>query len=129
MSQLYEVQLEKDQHIEEFVNRILASLTMVHHQEELWDRSLLEKISNVEKSVTFLVEKYNLFVSESDQLKGCLNEVGLDYHKIDEIGTFVMARDKILELRRKEENMYQNLCNLEDENRKLVDQLEKEINY
>ncbi|KAI3467641.1 hypothetical protein Pfo_024304 [Paulownia fortunei] len=126
LSQLYEVQLEKDKHIEEIANRILASLSMMHNQEELLDVSLTEKISNVEKSITFLVEKYNLFISESDQLRGCLNEVGLDLNMIDEIGTFAMARDKILELRRKEENLYQSLSNLEDENRKLVEQLEKQ---
>ncbi|PIN09530.1 E3 ubiquitin ligase involved in syntaxin degradation [Handroanthus impetiginosus] len=126
LSQLYEVQLEKDRHIEEFVNRILASVSMIHHQEELVDGSLTEKISNIEKSVTQLVEKYNVFISESDQLRGCLNEVGLDIDMIDEIGLFVMARGKILELRRKEENMYQNLSNLEDENRKLVEELEKQ---
>ncbi|KAK6160340.1 hypothetical protein DH2020_003721 [Rehmannia glutinosa] len=125
-SQLYELQLEKDQHIEEIVNRILASVSMVHNQEELLDGSLTEKISIVEKSVTFLVEKYNLFISENDQLKECLNEVGLDLNMIDENGAFVMARDKIHELRRKEDNLNQSLSNLEDENRKLVEQLEKQ---
>lgn len=126
LSQLYEAQFGTDQHIEETANRILASLTMVHHQEELWDRSLIEKISNIEKSVTFVVEKYNNFISESDQLKGCLNEVGLDLDKIEEIGTFALARDKVLELRRKEEDMYHKLCSLKDENRNLVEQLEKQ---
>lgn len=126
LSRLYEAQFGTDQHIDETANRILASLTMVHHQEELWDRSLIEKIFNIEKSVTFVVEKYNNFISESDQLKGCLNEVGLDLDKIEEIGTFALARDKILELRRKEEDMYQKLGNLEDENRNLAEQLEKQ---
>ncbi|KAL3649842.1 hypothetical protein CASFOL_006245 [Castilleja foliolosa] len=124
--QLYELQLEKDQHIEESTNRTLASLFMVHNHEELLDGSLEEKISNVEKSVTFLVEKYNHFISESDQLKECLNEAGLNLNTIDKNGAFVMARDIILELRRKEENLYQSLSNLEDENRKLVEQLEKQ---
>ncbi|KAH6797810.1 hypothetical protein C2S52_022364 [Perilla frutescens var. hirtella] len=115
-----------DQHIEETANRILASLTRVHHQEEPWDRSLVEKISNIEKSITFVVEKCNNFVSESYQLKGCLNEVGLDLDKIDEIGTFALARYKILELRRKEEDMDQKISNLEVENRNLVEQLAKQ---
>ncbi|GFP96073.1 hypothetical protein PHJA_001751400 [Phtheirospermum japonicum] len=99
---------------------------MVHNHEELLDGSLEEKISNVEKSVTFLVEKYNHFISESDQLKGCLNEVGMDLNTIDENGAFITARDKILELRRNEENLYQSLSNSEDENRNLVEQLEKQ---
>ncbi|KAL8535228.1 hypothetical protein ACS0TY_011015 [Phlomoides rotata] len=126
LSQLYEVQLEKDQHIEEITNRILASLTTVHHQEELWDGSLTEKISNIDKSVTFLVERYNLFVSESGQLKECLNEAGLDLDKIDEVGTFLMARDRILEHRRKEDDTYKKLSSLEDENKKLVEEFEKQ---
>ncbi|KAL0364262.1 UNVERIFIED_CONTAM: hypothetical protein Sangu_0523800 [Sesamum angustifolium] len=125
LSQLYELQLEKDGHIEEIANRISASLSMLHHQEEPFDGSLTEKINNIEKSLTFLVEKYKLFVSESDQLRGCLNEVGLDV-KLDEIGTFSVARDKMLELKRKEENLSQNIINLESENLKLVEELEKQ---
>ncbi|KAL0421494.1 UNVERIFIED_CONTAM: hypothetical protein Slati_3172300 [Sesamum latifolium] len=125
LSQLYELQLQKDGHIEEIANRISASLSMLHHQQEPFDGSLTEKIINIEKSLTFLVEKYNLFVSESDQLRGCLNEVGLDV-MLDEIGTFSVARDKMLELKRKEENLSQNLINLESENLKLVEELEKQ---
>lgn len=126
LSQLYEVQLEKDQQIEEITNRILASLTTLHHQEELWDGSLTEKISNIEKSVMFLVDGYNAFVSESGQLKECLNEAGLDLNKIDEVGTFLIARDRILEFRRKEEATYQNLSSLEDKNRRLVEESDKQ---
>ncbi|KAL0336034.1 UNVERIFIED_CONTAM: hypothetical protein Sradi_4815300 [Sesamum radiatum] len=117
--------LEKDGHIEEIANRISASLSILHHQEEPFDGSLTEKINNIEKSLTFLVEKYKLFVSESDQLRGCLNEVGLDV-KLDEIGTFSVARDKMLGLKRKEENLSQNIINLESENLKLVEELEKQ---
>ncbi|KAL7093851.1 hypothetical protein ACP275_11G064900 [Erythranthe tilingii] len=126
MSRQIEVLLEKDQQIEEIVNRILASVSLMHHEGDLLDGSLTEKISSIEKSVTFLVEKCNLFVSESDQLRGFLNEVGLDFDTIDGKGTFVAARDKILDIRSKEENLYQNLSNLEDENRKLIEQLEQQ---
>ncbi|KAL0385422.1 UNVERIFIED_CONTAM: hypothetical protein Sradi_2936500 [Sesamum radiatum] len=125
LSQLYELQLQKDGHIEEIANRISASLSMLHHQQEPFDGSLTEKIINIEKSLTFLVEKYNLFVSESNQLRGCLNEVGLDV-MLDEIGTFSVARDKMLDLKRKEENLSQNLINLESENLKLVEELDKQ---
>ncbi|KAL1565244.1 sporulation-specific protein 15-like isoform X1 [Salvia divinorum] len=126
MSQLYEAQLETDRHIEETANRILSSLPMVDHHDQLWDRSLIEKVYSIEKSVAFVVEKYSILVSGSDQLKGCLNEVGLDFNKVDEIGTFALAHDKILELRRNEEDMHQKLSNLENENRNLVEQLEKQ---
>ncbi|KAG6426749.1 hypothetical protein SASPL_110982 [Salvia splendens] len=126
MSQLYEAQLETDRHIEESANRILSSLPTVDHHDELWNRPLIEKIYNIENSLSFLVEKYNILVYGGDQLKGCLNEVGLDFNNIDEIGTFALASDKILELRRKGEDMYLKLRNLENENRSLVEQLEKQ---
>lgn len=126
LSQLYEAGLETDQHIEETANRILSSLTMVHYQDELWDRSLVEKISSIEQSVTFVVEKFKILVSGSDHLKGSLYEVGFDVDKIDEIGSFALARDTIFELRRREEDMYQKLSTLQDENRNLVEQLEKQ---
>lgn len=45
---------------------------------------------------------------------------------MDEVETFVVAHDKILELRRNEENLFQNVRYLEDENRKLREQLEKD---
>ncbi|XP_042063648.1 myosin-11-like [Salvia splendens] len=120
------VQLETDRHIEETANRILSSLPMVDHHDQLWDRSLIEKVYSIEKSVAFVVEKYSILVSGSDQLKGCLNEVGLDFNNIDEIGTFSLAHDKILELRRNEEDMHQKLSNLENENRNLGELLEKQ---
>lgn len=126
LSQLYEALLETDRHIEETANRILSSLTIVDYQDELWNRSLIEKISTIEKSVTFVIEKYNVLLSGSDHLKGCLNEAGLDFNKVDEIGTFALAHDKILELRRNEQDMYQKFSILEDENRNLVEQLEKQ---
>ncbi|GER25368.1 TGN-localized SYP41-interacting protein [Striga asiatica] len=122
-SQLYELQLEKDQQIEEITNRMLSLLTMVGYQEELLDGSLAEKIYRVEMSLNFLVEKHNRFVSESDQLKCCLKEIGLDFSTIDEIGALIMARDKIFELRRNEE---ERLRNLGDENGNVVEQLEKQ---
>lgn len=126
LSESYEAQLEKDQQIEEVVNRILDSLPSMNHQADLLDVSLTEKIFKIEKSVTLLVEKYNLFVSESDLLFECLNEVGSDSDMIADIGTFVPARDKILEFRRNEESLNQKLSNLEDENRKLVEQVENQ---
>ncbi|XP_073315775.1 trans-Golgi network-localized SYP41-interacting protein 1-like isoform X2 [Primulina huaijiensis] len=115
-----------DQHIEEIVNRTLSSLSLTLHRDELLEGALEEKISNVEKSVLFLVEKYNFFLSETDQLRACLTAVGSDINTMDEIETFVIAHDKIFELRSKEENLLQNLSYLDGENRKLLEQLEKQ---
>ncbi|KAL3835637.1 hypothetical protein ACJIZ3_010373 [Penstemon smallii] len=118
--------LDEAQLIDEVVSRTLAFLSITLHQEDSLDVSLAEKISNVEKSVTFLVEKYNNFLSETDQLKGCLTELGLDINTLDEVGTLTIARDRFLELRMKEDNLYQNLSHLEDENRKLLEEVEKQ---
>ncbi|KZV44422.1 CAP-Gly domain-containing linker protein 1 [Dorcoceras hygrometricum] len=115
-----------DQHIEEIVDRVLSSLSLTLHQDELLEGAVEEKLSNVEKSVMFLVEKYNFFRSETDQLRSCLTAVGSDINTMDEIETFVIAHDKILELRSKEENLLQNLSYLDSENRKLLEQLEKQ---
>ncbi|XP_073129881.1 trans-Golgi network-localized SYP41-interacting protein 1 isoform X1 [Henckelia pumila] len=124
--QLNESGNANDQHIEEIVNRILSSLSLTLHRDELLEGALEEKISNVEKSVLFLVEKYNFFLSETDQLRACLTAVGSDINTMDEIETFVIAHDKILELGSKEENLLQNLSYLDGENRKLLEQLEKQ---
>lgn len=51
--QLNESGNANDQHIEEIVNRILSSLSLTFHQDELLEGALEEKISNVEKSVFF----------------------------------------------------------------------------
>lgn len=120
LSQLHEVQ-----YIEEIVNKILAELYMMHQQDEFCG-SLMEKISDIEKYLTVLVERYNSFVSEGDRLRGVMNEVGLEVNMIDEIGTFALARDMIVELGRKEQYLDHHLSNLGDENRKLIEQLEKQ---
>lgn len=124
-SQLHEAEPEKDMNIEETVNRILSFLSTTLQQEELLEGAIAEKISSVEKSVTFLVQKHNFFLSEMDQLRSCLTAVGSNNSMMDEVETFVVAHDKILELRRNEENLFQNVRYLEDENRILHEQLEK----
>ncbi|XP_051116162.1 trans-Golgi network-localized SYP41-interacting protein 1 isoform X2 [Andrographis paniculata] len=121
LSQWYEVQYS-----EEIVNRILAMFNMMHRQDDQLDGSLTEKISKIEYFVTVLAEKYNNFLSESYQLREAMNEVGLEFRLTDEIETFSLARDKILELGRKEQNLHHELSSLEDENRKLTEQLEKQ---
>ncbi|KAL2547157.1 hypothetical protein Fot_16390 [Forsythia ovata] len=125
LSKSYEAQLEKDRLIEEITNRIIASLSVTVHEQESLDVSLEGKISQVEKNITHLIEKNNIFISEIDHLRVCLTEVVPDLNVPDEIGVFVNARDKLLELKEKGENFYQNLSHLEDENRKLVEQLDE----
>lgn len=79
-SQLHEAELEKDMNIEETVNRILSFLSTTLQQEALLEGAIQEKLSSVEKSVTFLVGK-------------CLTAVGSNNSMMDEVETFVVAHD------------------------------------
>ncbi|KAK9276127.1 hypothetical protein L1049_005658 [Liquidambar formosana] len=122
-----EVQFEKGQHIDSVINRMLDSLAAVVHQEELLDDSVAGKISHIEKSTSLLIENYNLFLSEIDQLRQCLIDAGSGLRVQEEFGmVFVAARDEFIELRRKEADFVGKLSHLEDKNKKLVEQLEKE---
>ncbi|KAL7261253.1 hypothetical protein ACSBR1_006819 [Camellia fascicularis] len=117
---------DEHQSIEAITNRVVASLAMVANEEELLDDSITGKISLVEKNTSLLVEKYNNFLSEIDLLRQCLTEVRSDFSVQDEFGTtFVAARDALLELKRKEVDLAEKIIYLEDENKKLVEQLDK----
>ncbi|CAI9779378.1 unnamed protein product [Fraxinus pennsylvanica] len=72
------------------------------------------------------VADYNSFLSEANQLRGCLAEIISDINVQDEIEIIVIARNKLLELKRNEEYLYQNLMNLKVENRKLVEHIDKQ---
>ncbi|KAL0004423.1 hypothetical protein SO802_011984 [Lithocarpus litseifolius] len=120
-----EVLLEKDRHVEDVANRMLASLASVGYQEESLEDSISGKIIQVEKGNSLLIEKYNQVLSEIDQLRQCLNETGVDIRVQEGHGTIcVAARDELLELKRKEEDLTDKVRHLEDENRKLVEQLD-----
>ena len=120
-----EVSLEKDRHVEDVANRMLASLASVGYQEESLEDSISGKIIQVEKGNSLLIEKYNQILSEIDQLRQCLNETGVDIRVQEGHGTIcVAARDEFLELKRKEEDLIDKVRHLEDENRKLVEQLD-----
>ncbi|XP_050276389.1 trans-Golgi network-localized SYP41-interacting protein 1 [Quercus robur] len=120
-----EVSLEKDRHVEDVANRMLASLASVGYQEESLEDSISGKIIQVEKGNSLLIEKYNQILSEIDRLRQCLNETGVDIRVQEGHGTIcVAARDELLELKRKEEDLTDKVRHLEDENRKLVEQLD-----
>ncbi|KAK7842504.1 hypothetical protein CFP56_013697 [Quercus suber] len=120
-----EVSLEKDRHVEDVANRMLASLASVGYLEESLEDSISGKIIQVEKGNSLLIEKYNQILSEIDQLRQCLNETGVDIRVQEGHRTIcVAARDELLELKRKEEDLIDEVRHLEDENRKLVEQLD-----
>lgn len=121
-----EVQLERDRMIQEIATRILASLPVTVCQEGgFLDDSVGEKFSRIESSITLLIEKYNRFLSGIDKLKLCLSDITTDTYMEDEVGIFLSAHDKLLELKRKEVDLEEKLSHFENENTKLVEQLDK----
>ncbi|VFQ87664.1 unnamed protein product [Cuscuta campestris] len=122
---MHEVQNEAEQQLGEMANAILASLAMVVCQEEgLPEESVVGKLFQVQKTVTVLVEKYDFFLSQIDQLRCGLAEVVPDISAYNEMGILVAARDKIIELKAAE-NLTQSLSHLSEENRKLTEELDK----
>ncbi|KAK6922336.1 hypothetical protein RJ641_012843 [Dillenia turbinata] len=111
--------------IEAIVDRMVASLAVVIGQGELMDDSLSSKISHVEKSISQLVEINNQFISYSNYLGQCLAEGESDFNVQDFGSIFWYAGEQILELRRKESEFVDNLRHSEDENRRLVEQIEE----
>ncbi|XP_015894523.3 trans-Golgi network-localized SYP41-interacting protein 1 isoform X2 [Ziziphus jujuba] len=122
-----EVQREKAMYLEMVTNRVLASLAGVIGQQGLLDDSIGGKLDYVEKGTYFLVEKYREILFEVDQLRLCLSDDRVNVGIQEEFGTvFAAAREELLELKRKELEFAEKLSNLEDENRKLVEQLDNQ---
>ncbi|GAB4840526.1 hypothetical protein Ancab_021295 [Ancistrocladus abbreviatus] len=120
-----EAQLQKDQYIDDVANRILDSLASVVYAGERLDGSLAGKIAHVERSVFALMENYNWFLYETDQLRQQLLEVRPDLVEQTDYGvTYAAARDELLECKKKEMDFAEKLGHLEDEHRKLVEQLD-----
>ncbi|XP_068332278.1 trans-Golgi network-localized SYP41-interacting protein 1-like [Pyrus communis] len=121
-----EVQIEKDTHIEVVTNRMLASLGGVVDQQEMLDGSIGGKLVHVEQGTSMLIEKFTRMLSEIEQLRQSLPEARSD-HKSQELGgVFAAACDELLELKRKEAEFVERLGHLEDENRKLIEELENQ---
>ncbi|KAG5520725.1 hypothetical protein RHGRI_033338 [Rhododendron griersonianum] len=113
-------------HVEAIADRMLASLGMAVTEENLLDDSVSGKMSHVEKNTYLLIENYNYFLSEIYLLQQCLTEARPDLSVQNDFGTtFLATRDVLLEHKRKEVDLSQKLSNLEDESKKLVEQLDK----
>ncbi|XP_009769668.1 trans-Golgi network-localized SYP41-interacting protein 1 [Nicotiana sylvestris] len=122
---LSEVQLEKEHHMTVIANEILASLASAVPQEEISDESVTGKMYHVQNTISFLVEKYSVFLSEVNQLRQSLTEVAPDHSMQDEVGVLVAAHDVLAEFRTREVNLNQHLSFLSDENGKLSEELNK----
>ncbi|XP_058787045.1 trans-Golgi network-localized SYP41-interacting protein 1 [Vicia villosa] len=121
-----QARFEKDGHIDDVVDRIIYSLATVVNREQVSDDSRSGKIVYIEENTALLIEKYNQFLSEIYQLGQSFSEVGLGSIANEYGNILVDARGGLLELKRKEEELSQKLSHLEDENRKLVEELDKE---
>ncbi|PPD84843.1 hypothetical protein GOBAR_DD18218 [Gossypium barbadense] len=121
-----EVFTEKNRLYEVTMERILAALASVVNQGDVMGYSSGEQVDLVEKSMLALIEKYNQFLFEVNQLRQCLTKAEYDFG-VQEFGTlFVAVRDELFELRRKEALLVEKIGLLEDENRKFVEQVENE---
>ncbi|KAL1120816.1 hypothetical protein V6Z11_D01G190000 [Gossypium hirsutum] len=121
-----EVFTEKNRQYEVTMERILAALASVVNQGDVMGHSSGEQVDLVEKSMLALIEKYNQFLFEVNQLRQCLTKAEYDFG-VQEFGTlFVAVRDELFELRRKEALLVEKIGLLEDENRKFVEQVENE---
>ncbi|XP_039006429.1 GRIP and coiled-coil domain-containing protein 2-like isoform X2 [Hibiscus syriacus] len=121
-----EVYAEKHWKSEVAMERILAALGSVVDQGDILGDSGRDQIDLVEKSKLALIEKYNQFLIEVNQLRQCLTKAEYDFG-VQEFGTvFVAACDEVFELRRKEAELIEKMGLLEDENRKLLEQVENE---
>ncbi|XP_050130436.1 trans-Golgi network-localized SYP41-interacting protein 1-like isoform X2 [Malus sylvestris] len=121
-----EAQIEKDTHVEFVTNRMLASIKGVVDQQEMVDGSIGGKLAHVEQCTSILIQKLTGMLSEIEQLRQCLPEArsDLDSHELG--GIFAAARDELFEHKRKEAEFVERLSHLEDENRKLIEELENQ---
>lgn len=121
-----EAQFQKDQHMEDITNRMLSSFASVVYVGDLLDSSIAGKIAHVEKCVFALIENYNWFLYQSDQLRQCLTEVRPDLAEQSDYGViFAAANDELLGFKKKETDFVGKLSHLEVENSKVMEQLDK----
>lgn len=114
---------EKERDMEGTLDRMLASLNSVLNQQDLIENSLFDKKLHVERSTSLLVDNYNKILLEINQLQKCLSGPESDII-FTEFGTVLAsARDQFIELKAKEVSNVEKMYHLEDENRRLADEL------
>ncbi|CAA7023612.1 unnamed protein product [Microthlaspi erraticum] len=115
--------------LEAATDRILVSLSSVFGQEELQygGASVPEKLAHLESRVSFLGAKYSEFYYGADQLRQCLSSDAVDVSFQEDFGSALGAAcTALLELKQKEAAVFERLSHLEEENRKLVEQVDKD---
>ncbi|XP_024009020.1 thyroid receptor-interacting protein 11 [Eutrema salsugineum] len=121
-------QAQNEEQLEAATDRILFSLSTVFGQEELqYGSSVTEKLAHLENRVSFLSAKYTEFYYGADELRKCLSRDELDLRFQEDFGSALGAAcSELLELKQKETVLSERLSHLEDENRKLVEQVNRD---
>ncbi|XP_050206268.1 trans-Golgi network-localized SYP41-interacting protein 1 [Mercurialis annua] len=123
------LKVQVEQSVDIVADRMMGVLSMVVNQEELLDYSVVGKVAHVERSTSMLVEQYKWFLYEVDQLRLCLIEGGFSVGPHEEFGypsVFAVARSELQEIAKAKAEMLGKINYLEDVNRKLVEEVEKE---
>ncbi|CAH8381701.1 unnamed protein product [Eruca vesicaria subsp. sativa] len=128
ISELSGHQSQDEEQLVAATDRVLLSLSNVFGQEELMHgSSVSEKVAHLENGVAFLSAKYTEFYYGADQLRKCLSSDDADLRFQEDFGSALGgACSELLELKQKEAALYERLSHLEDENRKLVEQVNRD---
>ncbi|KMT09293.1 hypothetical protein BVRB_6g133920 [Beta vulgaris subsp. vulgaris] len=119
-----EVQFQKDQYMEDATTRMLSSFASIVYVGELLDNSLVGKIAYIEKSVFSLMENYNWFLYQGDQLRQCLAQLRPELAEQTDFGViYATANEELLGFRNKEADFVEKMSHMESENSKLMEQL------
>ncbi|EFH69707.1 hypothetical protein ARALYDRAFT_472902 [Arabidopsis lyrata subsp. lyrata] len=121
-------QAQNMEHLEAATDRIMVCLSNVFGQEELqYGSSISEKLAHLENRVSFLGAKYTEFYYGADQLRKCLSSDVLDLSFQEDFGSALGAAcSELLELKQKEAAFLERLSHLEDENRNLVERVDRD---
>ncbi|CAJ1853307.1 unnamed protein product [Sphenostylis stenocarpa] len=121
-----EAQLGKDRNVEILIDKTISSLATVVTQEQVLDDSISGKIVYIEEGTMHLIGMYNQILSDVYQLRQFFSEVSVDTKEQEYGNILADVHGGLLELKRRETDLVEKLAQLEDENRKVVDELDKE---
>uniref|UniRef100_A0A7N0UXC5 Uncharacterized protein n=1 Tax=Kalanchoe fedtschenkoi TaxID=63787 RepID=A0A7N0UXC5_KALFE len=123
---LSQAQNQNYQYVDAVLTQLLASLSTVVYQGELFDESVAAKASLVESGSTTLIQNYNEILYDIRQLRQFLQHEKASGGQEDFRTILSAARDELLELRAKEAELVGKLNQLESENKEFLEQLQRE---
>ncbi|CAI9299988.1 unnamed protein product [Lactuca saligna] len=108
------------------VDRILYSFAPAFGDAGLSNTSVSEKLSHLERTTSFLLEKYYNLLSEIESFSHCLAEVKPDFQMQNGTETvFITVREELLELKRKELEVTNKNTHLEYQYGQFMEQIDK----